>query len=503
MKNTELYKLIGSLTKNEKGYFKKFALKSNKKESKIILLFDDINKLILKQFDFANIDQKLKLKWKADFNIYKNYLLKILLNCMCEFSFKDNFQKKIHDNMNYAKYYEKKGFYNLSTKYFKKVLDLSTNLDRYEYQSIAYNCILANSINHLRALDPSNVKNYKRLLNDERKALEKFYQFKVLMHLFLELMLISFENGNNLSSEKKQDVERIMQHQVVKKLFAKKNIDYRLNDMFLRVLDRYYHLTRKRELHFNNKIKLAEALLRKEKTPSFKKFYTIYNDIILTALFFNKSKIFDTYIEKFKKLQTNNDSDKLKHDLILLIINLTKLHHNGNFKAASKLINENAHYHIHMKNKNLSELDLKLLTVIIRNNFKTKNYKQCINNINIFSFNSNPNATFGILGAFKLMEIIAHFELKNFDFLPYLIRNNYRFLLKRKQLNKLEKWFINLFRLRVKIVDKEDIILLYQKALNEYKNLKKKNETNLLFDLVDFENYLEEKIYPYKFIVKK
>lgn len=77
----DLFQLIKSMDRNEKGYFKKFAALNGKKDNNYVLLFDAINQQT--EYDEAVLKQQFKgEKFIVQLHVVKNYLFKLILKSL-------------------------------------------------------------------------------------------------------------------------------------------------------------------------------------------------------------------------------------------------------------------------------------------------------------------------------------------------------------------------------------------------------------------------------------
>ncbi|MFL5754312.1 MAG: hypothetical protein ACJ76F_12950 [Bacteroidia bacterium] len=97
----------------------------------------------------------------------------------------------------------------------------------------------------------------------------------------------------------------------------------------------------------------------------------------------------------------------------------------------------------------------------------------------------------------RLTNLILHYELGNFDLLPYLLRRTYSFLLKRKRLHKLEKLLIRFIGKLLHInphVKKEITALFIEIKSALEKLMRDPDEAMVLTEYFDYVSWLESKI---------
>jgi tetratricopeptide (TPR) repeat protein len=108
----------------------------------------------------------------------------------------------------------------------------------------------------------------------------------------------------------------------------------------------------------------------------------------------------------------------------------------------------------------------------------------------------------------RLANVILHYELENYDLLPYLLRRTYSFLNKRKRLNRLEKTLLGFINklLRVSSANKREIISLLGEIRTEMEKLTRNpKEAMILTEYFDYIGWLESKIEnkPFEKIVRE
>jgi len=110
--STELFQLIKSLDRNEKGYFKKYALLNGSQgnSNNYIRLFDAID--AMKEYNEAELKKKFKgEKFIVQLHVTKNYLYNTILKSLRSYSSKSNDHQKILAGIQDAEILTRKGHY--------------------------------------------------------------------------------------------------------------------------------------------------------------------------------------------------------------------------------------------------------------------------------------------------------------------------------------------------------------------------------------------------------
>jgi hypothetical protein len=93
----------------------------------------------------------------------------------------------------------------------------------------------------------------------------------------------------------------------------------------------------------------------------------------------------------------------------------------------------------------------------------------------------------------RLLHLIAHYELGNFDLLQYLMKSVYRFMYKMKNLSVVEEKIFGFLRKALRLTPQQ-IKPLFQQLLTELKPLEKSNTANRAFMYLDIISWLESKL---------
>jgi tetratricopeptide (TPR) repeat protein len=93
----------------------------------------------------------------------------------------------------------------------------------------------------------------------------------------------------------------------------------------------------------------------------------------------------------------------------------------------------------------------------------------------------------------RLLHLIAHYELGNYDLLQYLLKSVYRFMYKMKNLSIVEEKIFAFLRQALRLTPKQ-IKPLFASLLSELKPLEKSNTGNRAFMYLDIISWLESKL---------
>jgi hypothetical protein len=94
----------------------------------------------------------------------------------------------------------------------------------------------------------------------------------------------------------------------------------------------------------------------------------------------------------------------------------------------------------------------------------------------------------------RLLNLIIHYELKNFDYLEYLILSTYRFLYKRKKIYKLETLVIDFIKRLPRINSNRDLAENFQILQNNMRTIYKKPHEKNIFLYFNYMEWVSKKL---------
>jgi len=113
--------------------------------------------------------------------------------------------------------------------------------------------------------------------------------------------------------------------------------------------------------------------------------------------------------------------------------------------------------------------------------------------------NRNESTRIYLLIFAHILNLIVHYELNNIELLPYIIKNTYRFLLRRKEIYKVEREFLNFIRSSPDLLTKKQRINAFRDLRQNIINITKDPYERIALDYFDFISWLESKIEGKKF----
>ncbi|MBI4931379.1 MAG: hypothetical protein HY841_11490 [Bacteroidetes bacterium] len=482
----DLFELIKSLDKGERIHFNKYANLHSSVNKNYLHLFTAIDRQ--KEYDESKLQSGLKNHSFAKyFPVAKNYLHARLMDALANFHSDMSPHARIRTLIQQIELLQKKGLYAQSKKLIRKA------------KKVAYE--------------------------------EEIY------HALLEI-ISSWELNIYIEKYDLAYAERM--HHEIKEVLLRTNESFICNYTFLKILNLYYHYFRTR----NNKyVKEAETAIRNlefikaENTNTFKgkqraleanmffwylkgnldkvsgfaqkgiehnfthplgmkkdckPYFILLNNFFVITMERKKHDEANLVLKKFESVSHFAKTHSQKGALYYTYNNccLYYFRETGNLQTMEKQLPEILKdIDTYKKDINLHDRAILLANVAI-SNFYLGNYKKCVFFFNKlkteYDLSKHPELQYG----YYLLTLIAHYESKNYDVLPYSLQAFYRFLKKKEKINNMEKYIISLCRKLVKTNSDKETLMEFKK-FKEFLSHTKDTHIYKFFDII---SWLESKI---------
>ncbi len=194
--------------------------------------------------------------------------------------------------------------------------------------------------------------------------------------------------------------------------------------------------------------------------------------------------------------QKGFDSTDLKVKIAALYYNeqLNLLNMKGDFEAAVNFIDEIQRDIGLLGDKISKEQNLKLLFNSAYSYFGNQEYKKCLQLINDILNDNESTLRQDIFGFSRLLNLLVHLELENFDFLEYEVKSTSRFFNKTERDNKIEGFLIKNVRKLTKSQSQLSKADIYETMYAELKVLLEDHNEQVILEYFDILGWACSKI---------
>ena len=206
---------------------------------------------------------------------------------------------------------------------------------------------------------------------------------------------------------------------------------------------------------------------------------------------------FDEVLKQFEKfaasnLVKNNDNNRIQVFIYLYTAKLNKHFMDGTFKEGLKLLPEIEEklddYSLYLDRHRVLIFYYKIASLY----FGSGNYDKSIDYLNKI-INWKVDLRNDLQCYARLLHLIAHYELGNFEILEYLVKSVYRFMAKMENLSMVEEEILKFLRKSLRLT-KSKIKLEFEQLLDKLKTLERNRFETRAFVYLDVISWLESKL---------
>lgn len=461
IKTDVLFDLIHSLSKSEKRFIKLNA-QFHQGDKAYLKLFDAIEKQ--KEYD----EEALKVKFRNEkfvkqFSVVKNYLQQFILKQLRNYNSESKASIICQNLLIDIEILYWKGQFTLVKKMIKKAEKLALKYQLY--------LVLEELLNWSSRIDTAEVKiTQEKVKSIDKKhehymqRYEKIVAYKKLInktHFFIKQAEII------RTKEDKAQIESLMNNPLLKSL--DKNASYEEHYNFYMLNGVLNRLVGKQKESGYYREKLLQFM---EQHPHIIEENTIrylsaLHNLLMHSLVIKDYELYEHTLAKLKKLEAKTIREKAAIIESLCLFELGYYNETKQFEKAVSfvnnfflkqpeiLINQNkehyflVHYHAALAYFNLND------------------FKNALNWINRVINLTSKMVRVDIRAATNIINILIHYELKNYLLIPYLIKSSTEFLKTHHLTNDFDKKLLSILSSLVKANNETDKIKILEKRIPE------------------------------------
>lgn len=426
--STELFKLVKSLSKSEKRFFKlSSSLQSGDKN--YLKIFDAIDKQAV--YD----EEALKNEFKKETFIKhlpseKNHLYKLILKSLRSFYSEQSVSSLLKQEIKNVEILYNKALYRECEKFVSRAKEIAEEHEKfyYWYELISWQKKLLEE-----AYEEGEFStNLDALVAEEEKVIAKLRNLAEYQVVYSKINLIFRSGGFTRNEQERKVVESIADYHLIKG----KNtaISTRASSMcyYIKGLcaatnrnydDSFQFFNRTREILDNN-LKIKEDSPQRYVMTLFHllRCYTDSKD------FENAEQLIGDLRGLVGKKGFNSTDITVRIFTNTYNQQLNLLHVMGDFQKAVDLIPEIDQGKLAFSDKISKEQEITLLYNTAYSYFGIGEYKKALSYLNDVLNDNEQNLRQDLYSFSRLLNLILHYELENYDFLEYVIKSTNRYL---------------------------------------------------------------------------
>jgi hypothetical protein len=499
-----LFQLIHSLQKQEKRNFKLYVKRNSSNEDmKIIQLFDALD--AMSEYDEDVLLRKATSLKKQQLSNTKAHLYKQVLASLRLLENK-NIDIQLHEQLDYARILYNKGLYLQSLKVLDKIKE--TAKANNQISLLVQVLFLEKKIETLH-ITRSMKDRAAQLIGEADDVNERLVQITKLSNLALQLYSWYINNGHARNEKDEREIENYFQTYLSDDLkkangFYEKLYLYQSYCWYAFIRQdflMYYRYTQ----HWVDLFQQEPLMIEIETASYIKGLHNLLNAHFTLR---NYSK-FEKDLQQFEEFANSeivkqSDNNRIQVFVYLYIAKINQHILYGTFAEGLLLVptirDKLNEFQLHLDRHRILVFYYKIASLY----FGAGEFGNSIDYLNKI-INWKVDLRNDLQCYARLLHLIAHYELGNFDLMEYLIKSVYRFMAKMENLSLVEEEMFKFLRKSFHLSPKE-LKPEFEKLLEKLKQFEKSRFETRAFVYLDIISWLESKVYEkpvYEIIRKK
>jgi hypothetical protein len=487
-----LFQLIHSLQKQEKRNFKLYVKRNSSNEDlKIIQLFDALD--AMKEYDEEVLMRKTTSIKKQQLSNIKAHLYRQVLASL---RLLDNrsIDIQLHEQLDNARILYNKGLYLQSLKVLDKIKE--TAKANNQISLLVQVLFLEKKIESLH-ITRSMKDRANQLITESNAVNEHLFRITKLSNLSLQLYSWYINNGHARNEKDEKELESYFEEYLSE--------DIEVTDGFYEKLYLYqsytwYAFLRQDFLMYYRytqrwmELFLQEPLMIEIETANYIK--GVHNSLNAHFTLRNYSK-FESLLQQFEAFAASdivkqNDNNRIQVFVYLYIAKINQHFLDGTFEEGLKLVpvitEKLKEFQLHLDRHRILVFYYKIASLY----FGAGDYDHTIDYLNKI-INWKVDLRNDLQCYSRLLHLIAHYELGNYDLMEYLIKSVYRFMAKMENLSLVEEEMFRFLRKSFHLSPQE-LRPEFKKLLEKIKQFEKSRFETRAFVYLDIISWLESKV---------
>ncbi|MBN9382597.1 MAG: hypothetical protein J0H74_17675 [Chitinophagaceae bacterium] len=441
-----LFQLIKSLEKSEKRNFKLYIKRNSASEDlQIIQLFDALDKM--EEYDEVQLLKKSKSLKKQQLSNAKAHLYREILTSLRLLRNEDNIDLQLHEQLDHARILYNKGLYLQSLRVLDKIKE---NAKAHNQITFLLQVLFFEKTIEALHITRSMQDRADRLTSEVDEVNDHLRLVSTLSNLSLQLYSWYIRNGVARNEKDEKAVQDFFERNMPSDLsgctgFYEKLYQYQsfcwyafIRQDFLL----YYRYTQK----WVDLFEKEPFMLSIETSHYIKGMHNLLGahfDLLNYPRFIETLRQFEEFSES--AIVTGNVNNRIQTFVYLYISKLNKHFLDGTFTEGLELVpyieEKLKEYWIYLDRHRILVFYYKIACLY----FGSGDYERTIDYLNKI-INWRVDLRTDLQCYSRLLHLIAHYELKNYVLLEYLIKSVYRFMAKMENLSHVEEEIFKFLR---------------------------------------------------------
>lgn len=488
-----LFQLIQSLERSEKRNFKLFMTRNSaSSDLKVVQLFDALEKM--KLYDEEHLLLKNPAIQKQQLSNLKAHLYREILTSLRLLNQEENIDLQLHEQLDFARLLYNKGLYLQSLKILDKVKDLARANNQLTY--LLQVLFMEKKIEALH-ITRSMQDRADRLSAEVEEVNCRLRLISGLSNLSLQLYSWYIKNGHARNEADTAAVDIFLNHEIIQqsqdcKSFYEKLYLYQCHCWHAFITQNfllYYRYCQKWVDLFDTEPNMVEI----ETAHYIKGLHNLMGahfDLRNYHKFNDTIGLFEVFIQT--PVIQHNQNNLIQTFVYLNIARLNKHFMEGTFTKGLELVpyieEKLEEYELYLDRHRILVFYYKIASLY----FGSGNFDKSIDYLNKI-INWKVDLRTDLQCYARLLHLIAHYELGNFDLLEYLLKSVYRFMYKMQNLSTVEEEVFSFLRISFRLSPRK-LRPQFQMLRAALRPLEKSRLESRAFMYLDIISWLESKI---------
>lgn len=487
-----LLQLIHSLRKSEKRYFKMFVNTSGGQEDlRILQLFDAMDKL--RDYDEAAILKKAPAVKKAQLSNVKAILYRELLVCLKHLHAGET-DVYLHEQLSFARILYDKGLYHQSLRILEKVKESARARNQISFvmQALFFEKRIE-SLHITRSIESRAAD----LIQESGKELGEYELVNRLSNLSLEMYSWYIHHGHARNEEEARKVDQFFSEHIqslvpLAKTFYQKMFLYQCY-CWLAFIKQDFLLYYRYSQKWIDLFQEEPAMIAVDTIQYIKGWHNLLNAHFNTRNF----EKFGADLQRFEAFtQTDivqlSDNNSVQSFVYLYTARINYHFLTGTFAEGLQLVpvihDHLEQYALHLDKHRVLVFYYKIASLY----FGSGDFSRSIDYLNKI-INWKIDLRVDLQCYARLLHLIAHYELGNFQLLEYLIKSVYRFMAKMENLSSVEQELFRFLKASFTMTT-TDLKPALRTLLQQLRDMEQSPFEQRAFNYLDVISWLESKV---------
>ena len=441
-----LFQLIHSLEKSEKRHFKLYIKRSSTKEDlKIVQLFDALDKL--NDYDEKSLLKKLPGIEKPQLSNLKTHLYKQILASLRLLKSAESIDLQLNEMFDYAHILYKKGLFQQSLRLLDRAKETAKANQKFNF--LVQVLSLEKRIETLHITHSMQMR-AEQLSTESREVIGRIDMVARLSNLALLVYSWYIRNGHARNEKDEARIKEYLEEQLPANAWEQTGFYERL--YLYQVYNWYAFIRQDFLMYYRYSQKWLDLfdeqplMIRVETGHYIKALHNLLNahfDLRNYRKFEMTLQQFEAFARTDRVIE--NDNFRIQSFLYITTAKINQMFMLGTFKEGLLMVpgieERLAEYDVFIDRHRILVLNYKIATLY----FGSGDYATCIDYLQRI-INDPVDIRSDLQCYARVLHLMAHYELGNFDLMESLTKSVYRFMAKRERLTKVEEEMFRFLR---------------------------------------------------------